>query len=101
MYVVGFMILKLVILIAVSHREHPLKTFLTIGAVQNVVYRNLIFLFTKKVRENSVMKLGKFEIQTVSGGKYKLDGGAVFRVIPKPLWEKTNPLVCYLMKIIR
>ena len=37
------------------------------------------------------MKLGKFEIQTVSGGKYKLDGGAMFGVIPKPLWEKTNP----------
>ena len=38
-----------------------------------------------------IMKLGKFEIQTVSGGKYKLDGGAMFGVIPKPLWEKTNP----------
>jgi len=37
------------------------------------------------------MKIGKFEIQTVSGGKYKLDGGAMFGVIPKPLWEKTNP----------
>ncbi|HJP18211.1 MAG TPA: MBL fold metallo-hydrolase, partial [Nitrospinota bacterium] len=37
------------------------------------------------------MKLGKFEIQTVSGGKYKLDGGAMFGVVPKPLWEKTNP----------
>ena len=37
------------------------------------------------------MKLGKFEIHIISGGKYKLDGGAMFGVIPKPLWEKTNP----------
>ena len=37
------------------------------------------------------MKLGKFEFHIISGGKYKLDGGAMFGVIPKPLWEKTNP----------
>ncbi len=37
------------------------------------------------------MKLGKFEIEIVSGGKYKLDGGAMFGIIPKPLWEKSNP----------
>lgn len=37
------------------------------------------------------MKLGRFEINIVSGGKYKLDGGAMFGVVPKPLWEKSNP----------
>jgi glyoxylase-like metal-dependent hydrolase (beta-lactamase superfamily II) len=37
------------------------------------------------------MKLGRFEIDIISGGKYKLDGGAMFGVIPKPLWEKSNP----------
>ncbi len=37
------------------------------------------------------MKLGRFEINIISGGKYKLDGGAMFGVIPKPLWEKLNP----------
>jgi len=37
------------------------------------------------------MKLGRFEIDVISGGKYKLDGGAMFGVIPKPLWEKSNP----------
>lgn len=37
------------------------------------------------------MKLGRFEVEIISGGKYKLDGGAMFGVIPKPLWEKSNP----------
>jgi len=27
----------------------------------------------------------------VEAGNFKLDGGAMFGVVPKPLWEKTNP----------
>lgn len=37
------------------------------------------------------MKFGRFKIEIISGGKYKLDGGAMFGIVPKPLWEKTNP----------
>lgn len=37
------------------------------------------------------MKLGRFDVDIISGGKYKLDGGAMFGVVPKPLWEKSNP----------
>ena len=29
-----------------------------------------------------------FSIET---GNFKLDGGAMFGVVPKALWEKTNP----------
>ncbi len=37
------------------------------------------------------MKLGRFEIYPVLDGFFRLDGGAMFGVIPKVLWEKTNP----------
>lgn len=34
------------------------------------------------------MKLGDFEIQTLSDGAIHFDGGQMFGVVPKPLWEK-------------
>ena len=34
------------------------------------------------------MKLGAFEIYPVSDGRFRLDGGAMFGVVPKVLWEK-------------
>ena len=30
-------------------------------------------------------------LHTIECGNFKLDGGAMFGVVPKPLWEKTNP----------
>lgn len=37
------------------------------------------------------MKIGSYEIFTVETGYAWLDGGAMFGVIPKALWNKTNP----------
>lgn len=37
------------------------------------------------------MKLGKFNIHIIESGYFYLDGGAMFGIIPKPLWEKSNP----------
>ena len=37
------------------------------------------------------MKLGKFECRSVETGTFRLDGGAMFGVVPKVLWSKTNP----------
>jgi glyoxylase-like metal-dependent hydrolase (beta-lactamase superfamily II) len=34
------------------------------------------------------VKLGKFDIQPVTDGRFRLDGGAMFGVVPKVLWEK-------------
>jgi glyoxylase-like metal-dependent hydrolase (beta-lactamase superfamily II) len=36
-------------------------------------------------------KLGGFTLHTLDGGSQKLDGGAMFGVVPKPLWEKRIP----------
>lgn len=30
-------------------------------------------------------------LYTIETGNFKLDGGAMFGVVPKPLWERTNP----------
>ena len=35
-----------------------------------------------------MITLGPWQLQTVSGGKFMLDGGAMFGVVPKPLWQK-------------
>ncbi|MHB8581466.1 MAG: MBL fold metallo-hydrolase [Ignavibacteriaceae bacterium] len=37
------------------------------------------------------MKVGKYELKIINSGYFWLDGGAMFGIIPKPLWEKTNP----------
>jgi glyoxylase-like metal-dependent hydrolase (beta-lactamase superfamily II) len=37
------------------------------------------------------MKLGNFELLALSDGTFALDGGQMFGVVPKPLWEKKLP----------
>ncbi len=37
------------------------------------------------------MRFGDFELTTLSDGFFGLDGGAMFGVVPKPLWEKRAP----------
>jgi len=37
------------------------------------------------------MVSGKYSIIVIESGYFALDGGAMFGIIPKPLWEKTNP----------
>jgi glyoxylase-like metal-dependent hydrolase (beta-lactamase superfamily II) len=34
------------------------------------------------------MNLGRFDLTSLSDGAFRLDGGAMFGVIPKPLWER-------------
>jgi glyoxylase-like metal-dependent hydrolase (beta-lactamase superfamily II) len=37
------------------------------------------------------MKIGPYTIDPVETGRFALDGGAMFGVVPKPLWSRTNP----------
>lgn len=37
------------------------------------------------------MNIGDFKIYPLFDGFFGLDGGAMFGVVPKPLWERTNP----------
>lgn len=37
------------------------------------------------------MQLGDFELLSLSDGDFRLDGGAMFGVVPKPLWERRAP----------
>lgn len=38
-----------------------------------------------------MLKIGKYTVDEIKTGTFALDGGAMFGIIPKPLWEKTNP----------
>ena len=35
--------------------------------------------------------VGEFEVMVCTDGTYRLDGGAMFGVVPKPLWDKRAP----------
>jgi hypothetical protein len=37
------------------------------------------------------VNFGNLELHTLSDGTLRLDGGAMFGVVPKPLWEKRAP----------
>lgn len=37
------------------------------------------------------MKLGKLNLYPLSGDFFKLDGGAMFGIVPKPLWQRRIP----------
>lgn len=37
------------------------------------------------------MQFGEFELIPLSDGAFRLDGGAMFGVVPKPLWERRAP----------
>jgi glyoxylase-like metal-dependent hydrolase (beta-lactamase superfamily II) len=37
------------------------------------------------------MNIGPYDLHAIETGRFALDGGAMFGVVPKTLWEKTNP----------
>ena len=37
------------------------------------------------------MRIGKYNLSLLETGTFGLDGGAMFGIIPKPLWQRTNP----------
>ena len=37
------------------------------------------------------MQIGKYKLSIITSGYAGLDGGAMFGIIPKPLWQRTNP----------
>ncbi|MEE3188571.1 MAG: MBL fold metallo-hydrolase, partial [Candidatus Neomarinimicrobiota bacterium] len=37
------------------------------------------------------MNIGKYTLYSIETSEFKLDGGAMFGIIPKPVWEKQAP----------
>lgn len=37
------------------------------------------------------MRIGPYEVYMLDTGRYRLDGGAMFGVVPRVLWQKENP----------
>lgn len=37
------------------------------------------------------MQIGSYDVHIIHAGRFKLDGGAMFGVVPKNLWSRTNP----------
>lgn len=39
----------------------------------------------------ATLAIGEIAVTIVSGGPFRLDGGGMFGIVPKVLWERTNP----------
>lgn len=37
------------------------------------------------------MKIGNYQVHRIDAGRFRLDGGAMFGVVPKTLWQKQKP----------
>lgn len=37
------------------------------------------------------MQFGRFQLRTVSGGRYRIDGGTMFGVVPRSMWGRVFP----------
>nr|MBC8548150.1 MBL fold metallo-hydrolase [Candidatus Brocadiales bacterium] len=37
------------------------------------------------------MKIGQYELHSIETGRFALDGGAMFGIVPKELWSKLHP----------
>jgi glyoxylase-like metal-dependent hydrolase (beta-lactamase superfamily II) len=38
-----------------------------------------------------VLQAGPYELFAIESGRFALDGGAMFGIVPRPLWERANP----------
>lgn len=43
------------------------------------------------IRNGDVVQLGRFDLQTLNGGQFRIDGGTMFGVVPRVLWERQFP----------
>lgn len=41
--------------------------------------------------DGNLLEIGRYSLHAVPSGRFGLDGGAMFGVVPRPLWERTNP----------
>src|SRR3989338_4376503 len=44
-----------------------------------------------KQESAGLIRIGQFEIHLLSDGEFRLDGGAMYGVVPKVLWERPSP----------
>lgn len=51
---------------------------------------HLVLLQLEALKVDSI-QIGKIKIYWLRGGYTHFDGGAMFGVVPKPLWEKNIP----------
>jgi glyoxylase-like metal-dependent hydrolase (beta-lactamase superfamily II) len=43
---------------------------------------------SKSRSRSASMRVGEIEVEVVSGGRFRLDGGGMFGIIPRPLWAR-------------
>jgi glyoxylase-like metal-dependent hydrolase (beta-lactamase superfamily II) len=44
-----------------------------------------------QVEPTTIARIGDFVVSSLDDGLFRLDGGAMFGVVPKPLWSKASP----------
>ena len=59
--------------------------------VSSILRRKAVGSSQRDSVEQTCMQFGDFELTPLFDGFFRLDGGAMFGVVPKPLWEKRAP----------
>ena len=55
------------------------------------VGRQLFKGLSSQLRHKEKMKIGSYDVHSIETGRFALDGGAMFGVVPWVFWSKTNP----------
>jgi len=61
----------------------------TYSLIYLILQNDYLIKSTNHIKQS--MKIGKYQLYILNSGFFALDGGAMFGIIPKPFWEKTNP----------
>jgi methylmalonyl-CoA epimerase len=80
----------------IDHRPRPgaegaLIAFVHPSAAHGVLLELKQATAPSHVLDVKRMRWGAFELTTLNDGTFRLDGGAMFGVIPRPLWEAVAP----------
>ena len=70
---------------------HGFKDHCYIVVAMQTYRRRIALTGCGRSLESLPMRFGEFELHSLSDGFFGLDGGAMFGVVPRPLWERTNP----------
>jgi methylmalonyl-CoA epimerase len=71
--------------------EGKLVAFIHPSSAHGVLVELCQVVAEAPLRNGRAQTLGDYELVSLTDGLFRLDGGAMFGVVPKTLWEKRNP----------
>jgi methylmalonyl-CoA epimerase len=70
---------------------HPSSAYGVLVELKQATDRRAQLQLRQRERSSKTIALGEIELVILSDGLFRLDGGAMFGVVPKTFWEKKSP----------